>query len=178
MTGQKRKIKWFNVRAAKGFTLVETLIYLSLIGVTVSSFISFNLTISSIRNKNTAISEVQSNALTALGFVSGKLRTGKIISLPAAGEQGSSLVFRQSDAGVDLRFNVENGILYYSEGAGTEIAVTSPKVAITDMVFNNLTSGTDPANIRIAFGIGYNNPSNSLEYSYSQDYQTDINLRK
>jgi type II secretory pathway pseudopilin PulG len=163
----------------KGFTLVETLIYLSLIGVTITSFISFNLTISSARNKNTAISEVQSNALTALNFMSTKLRSAKKIILPIAGESSYSLIFRQSDNGVDLRIylNSENGILYYSEGAGTEIPITSSKVLINNLVFSNLTSGQDPGNIGINLGLQYNNPSNSMEFAYFQDYQTDINLR-
>jgi type II secretory pathway pseudopilin PulG len=165
-------------KSENGFTLVETLVYLFLIGLTISSFINFNLAISAARNKNTAISEVQSNALTALNFISAKLRSAKAITLPLAGESGSTTVFRVSDSVVDLRLNTEDGVLYYSEGAGNNEAITSSKVKITNLTFDNLTYGNEPGNIRIVLGLEYNNPSNSMEFTYSQDYQTDINLRR
>lgn len=163
---------------ARGFTLVETLVYISLIGVAISGFINFNMTISASRNKNMAINEVHANALTALEFISYKLRAAQTVVLPGAGTASSNIIFRSSTDGVDQEIKLDNDILYYIEGAGTPMAITSSKINIKTLVFSNKKTADDPDSIRIQMSMEYDNPDNSIEYAYSQDFRANVNLRR
>ena len=64
-----------------GFTLVETLIYLGIIGSVMTSFLYFGVSIFDYRNKSYAVQEVQANERMALNLISQKIRGAKDINI-------------------------------------------------------------------------------------------------
>ena len=64
-----------------GFTLVETLIYLGIIGAVMTSFLYFSVSIFDYRNKSYAVQEVQANGRMALNLISQKIRSAKDINI-------------------------------------------------------------------------------------------------
>ena len=64
-------------RGRTGFTLVETIIYIAILGMVASSFIFFSLSVSGSRNKTYVVQEVQANARTAFEMISQKIRAAE-----------------------------------------------------------------------------------------------------
>lgn len=155
----------------EGFTLVESLIYVAIIGIAVSSFISFGVSISGSRNKTYVVEETQANARVALDMISRYIRS-------ASGVNASSSVF-DLDPGVlslamdnasknptIIRLNHDNGVLEIQEGLAQPVTVTSDETRINNLIFHNLSSG-NRENIGVDLTIEYRGSDNSFKYSKS-----------
>ena len=57
-----------------GFTLIELIIYIGIIGAVAASFVSFSIYVSESRNKTYVFEEVQANSRTALNLMSQKIK--------------------------------------------------------------------------------------------------------
>ena len=173
----------YNLKANSGFTLIESLIYVALIGLVVSGFISFSLSISDLRNKNYVTQEVQANARTALNLITQKILSANSVNIGSSifgsdpGELSLSMTNESKNPTI-INLNVDNGILQITEGLSSAVAVTSNKVKITNLVFANLTSTGEKENIRIQMTVEYNNAEGDIKYNYSQTIQTAISLRQ
>lgn len=155
----------------KGFTLVESLIYVAIIGMAVSSFISFGVSISGSRNKTYIIEETQANARVAFDMISRYIRS-------ASGVNASSSVF-DLDPGVlsltmdnalknptIIKLNHDDGVLEIQEGLSQPVTITSDEIKISNLVFRNLSSGNRES-IGINLTIEYSGSDNSFKYSKS-----------
>lgn len=164
----------------KGFTLVETLIYVTIIGVVVSSFISFGVSISNSRNKTYVVEEVQANARVAFELISRTIRS-------ASGVNISTSIFN-TDPGVlslsmdnslknptIIKLDQDNGVLQIQEGLNPPVAFTSNEVKISNLVFSNLSSG-NRENISIDMTVEYSN-NLSTDFSYTKSLKTSASIR-
>ncbi|MFH1451450.1 MAG: prepilin-type N-terminal cleavage/methylation domain-containing protein [bacterium] len=159
----------------KGFTLIETLIYIAIIGMIVSSFVIFVLSISASRTKTYAVQEVQANSRFALDLLSQRIKSAQGIISPTPGNSASILILDMADA--DLTFNVTAGVLSATEGLADSIPITSSEVDVSSLIFTNLTAAEERENIRIEMTVNYQE-NNSKEYDYSQSFQTAVSLRR
>lgn len=166
----------------KGFTLVEILVYVAILGVVVASFVSFAISIASSRGKVYVQQEVQANARVALNLI-----TQKIIS--ANGVNFSSSNF-DSDLGVlslSMADNSKNptiisltgddGQIQIQEGTDPALPVTSNEVRVTNLVFTNLTSTSDKPNIKIDLTVE-SLSSSDVSYGYNYNLETAVSLRQ
>lgn len=161
----------------KGFTLIEVLIYIAIIGIVVSGFIAFALSINSSRAKTYVAQEVQANTRTALDLISQKIRLADNVVSPIEGDSASSLELDMSDPDPNLIFGVTDGVLGIAEGVGDPIPITSDEVNVSNLTFTNLAVSGERDNIRVEITIEYLGDG-SKEYEYSQSLQTAISLRK
>ena len=161
----------------QGFTFIETLIYLAIVGVVISSFISFSLSITAARNKAYVVQEVQANTRMALGLIARTIRQAGGVLNPASGTAAGSLTLDMPGPDPDIMFSLTSGILYITEGVGDPVAITSDEVNIVNLVFTNLALSTDKDNIRVEITAEYGN-SGSLEYAYSQSLRTAVSIRQ
>lgn len=167
-----------------GFTLVETLVYITIIAMVVVAFVSFSISVSNSRNKAYVVQEVQANARTTLDLISQRIRaavgvnTGSctfgsdpgVLSLAMAEETENPTI-------IDL--DQDNGSLQITQGLGDPVLITSNKVKVTNLVFTNLTPLTvDRENIRVEITLEYDNAGSDIEYTYSQSLQTAVSLRQ
>lgn len=167
----------------EGFTLIETLIYIAIIGMVVVSFVVFAMSISDSRNKAYVISEVQANHRTALNIISQRIRSAETVNIIGSifdSDPGalSLAMANGSKNPTIINLNQDDGILQITEGTAGPIAITSDEVKITDLVFTNLTGGEERKNIRIEITIVFNNADTDIEYNYSQSLQTAVSLRQ
>lgn len=161
----------------KGFTLIEVLIYITIIGAVVSGFIIFALSINSSRSKTYVIQEVQANARTALDLISQKIRLAEDVINPTEGNSNNSLILDMPNSDPDLTFSVTDGILGVAEGAGDPTPITSNKVNVSNLFFTNLAVSGERDNIRIEITVEYEGDG-SKEYEHSQSLQTAVSLRQ
>ena len=162
----------------KGFTLIEVLIYIAIIGIVVTSFITFSLSISETKNKNYVIQEVHANSRVALNLISQKIRGTQGVVNPTEGDTSNTLVLDIPDTDDNLTFNVEGNVLNITEGTAIPLAITSDEVKVTNLVFSNLTPTGERANIMVEITVEYNNAGTDIEYTYSQNLQTAVSLRQ
>ncbi len=159
----------------KAFTLIETLIYIAILGIVISGFIVFAFSISDSRNKNYVVQEVQANARTALNLISQNiLKSNGVNNI-----NDSILELSMSDSGDDPTIiNLNNNILYIKQGSADAVAVTSNEVKITNLVFTDLTSTSDKENIKIELTMEFNSTSTDPDFIYTQSWETAVNLRQ
>jgi type II secretory pathway pseudopilin PulG len=166
-----------NIIRLKGFTLVETLIYIAILGALLAYFISFSLSISNSRSKTYVMQEVNANARIALETLAENIRAADNISEPNAGTAEGTLKLDMPDPEDDISFGLSNGELKVTIGASVSYAVISDQVEITNLIFYNLASPGEKDNVRIFLTMEYRDPE-SKEYQYSRSFQTSVNLRK
>ena len=161
----------------KGFTLIEVLIYITIIGVVVSGFIAFALSINQSRAKTYVVQEVQANTRTALGLISQKIRLAEDVVTPSEGNSTSTLILDMPDPDANLTFSVTDGVLGIAEGLGDPTAITSDEVNVSSLSLTNWAITGERDNIRVEMTIEYKNPS-SKEYECSQSSQTSVSIRQ
>ncbi|RLC38577.1 hypothetical protein DRH27_01955 [Candidatus Falkowbacteria bacterium] len=162
------------IKDNKGLTLVETVIYTALIGIVISGFISYSLVIVSLKNKNYVIEEVNNSSRNVLTIVSKKVKQARAIISPAKGATSSVLIIEMS-GGATSSISSINNIVKYSTSSLTQ-NITSGHIEISDLVFNNLSSGGEKDNIRLTFTASYKEPG-SKEYMYEENLQTAVAIR-
>ncbi len=162
-------------RNRKAFTLIETLIYIAILGGLLAYFISFTLSISNSRSKSYVASEVNANARIALETIAQKIRLADDVVQPDLGASSDTLSLDMPDTGNHLVFSLEQGVLIYTQ-ASNSYNITSDEVNITNLLFTNLRAGDERDNINIVLTIEYRD-SDSQEYRYSKTFQTTLSLR-
>ncbi len=160
-----------------GFTLIEVSIYIAIIGIVVSSFITFALSINSSRAKTYVVQEVQANTRTTLDLISQKIRLADDVVNPGEGNSASSLELDMPNPDPNLTFIITEGVLGIAEGVGDPLPITSDEVYVSNLTFTNLTAVGEKDNIRVEITIEYRGDG-SKEYEYSQSLQTAVSLRK
>jgi prepilin-type N-terminal cleavage/methylation domain-containing protein len=155
-----------------GFTLVETLIYLAIIGVVVTSFVSFGISIMEARNKNLAVEEVQANARAVLSFMAEKIRSCKDISVPAEGAEGNILSLDMAGSADIINFSEQDGTVYATVDSSQPQFLTSSQVSVSDLNFLRLGQG----NVKINFTIKFRDDG-SKDFSFSEDVETAATMR-
>jgi len=160
----------------KGLTLIEILLYITIIGIIAQGFISFTLSVASTSSKTYVIQEVQANTRMVLDVISQKIRAADNIIAPDNGNSTSTLILDMPDTDLDLTLNVTNGVLEITEGVASSTPITSNRVNVSSLIFTNLAAGKKD-NVKIEITIIYR-AGESKEFEYSQTLQTSVNLRK
>ena len=164
----------------KGFTLVETLIYLAIVGMVMGSLISFGLSISQAREKTFAQQEVQANMRFVLDIMGRAIRESD-------GVDEENSIF-ESDAGRIQLFSAEasknpivllldtaENTVFIQEGMLVPVRLTSDEVNITRLIFENRTvEGSSKETIGIEIEMGYGNDLLNTR----REARTSVNIRR
>mgnify|MGYP001570786998 FL=1 len=159
----------------KGFSLVELIMYLaiigSLVGVVVGMFVSFNR----LRVKSESQTELTQNARSAIERLRQEIVKATSVASPSAGSTDVALQLNMSGGNLTC-FQISSGILQMAEGAATCASynpITSSKVSVTNSdIFTRIDNTSAKSTIQIKLTFTYNNRT---EYSYTT--QTTVGLR-
>jgi prepilin-type N-terminal cleavage/methylation domain-containing protein len=168
---------------AKGFSLIEVIIYIAVIGLAVVAIASFSFSIANSTSKNYVVQEVQGNTRTALNIITQRILAAEAVNTGSStfGTDPGVLSLQMADAAKNptvLNLTADDGVLQITEGASAAVALTTDEVNVTNLVFTNLTPSGARENIRIQMTIEFNNPSGDKEFEYSQSITTSITLRQ
>lgn len=167
----------------RGFTLVELIIYVSIISLIGTAAVHYTLGVSQARNKNEVTQQIQANGRTALQLVSQRIRGATGLNVASSTFDASpgvlTLTFATSTKNptvIDL--TSENGQLRIQEGTTAPVIITPATMQITNLTFTDLTSSSARANVRVQFTIEYINPSGDVVYDAAETFQTSVSVRQ
>lgn len=154
-----------------GFTLIELLLYVSLASfmlLTISIVLSFMF---QSRVKSQAISEVYEQGASVLQVITQQARNANSINSPAQSVSATSLSLAMVSVPLNPTiFDLLGGTIRITEGAQSPVALTSPRVVVSNLFFHNLTRNGTGGIIRVSFIISNSNPSNLNEYSFTRTF--------
>lgn len=167
----------------RGVSFIEIIIYVAVIGLVLTTFVSFGINVSNSRAKTYVIAEVQANMRAALVVMSQKIRAANGINIGASifdTDPGKLVLIMAGSAVNPTIFDLtqDNGMLRMTEGFDPAINVTNEKIKVTNLKFANLSGSGVRENIKINITLEYANDNSDVNYSYSQDIQTAISLRQ
>jgi type II secretory pathway pseudopilin PulG len=160
----------------KGFTLIETILYVAIMGIAISSFIAFGMSISASRSKTYVVQEVQANARLLTDVMSKSLKHARGVVSPMAGESNSLLVLDMPESEPDMTFSIIDGIVFLTDGVGEPTALVSSRVEVTDLQFSNIAQAGGQDSVLFEFGIKYRY-DNSPDFSYTDSFRSAVTLR-
>ena len=172
------------MKSSAGFTLVEMLIYLAIIGTISAGFIRYSVSITDSQGKTYVAQEVQANVRTAFNVMSAHIKAANGINTGAStfGSDPGVLSLSMDDSSKSptiINLTADDGVLQVKEGSSTAVPITSDEVQITNLVFTNLSQSGERAHVRIQMTIAINNDGvESRIYTYSKTLQTSVSTRE
>ncbi|MFH1089110.1 MAG: prepilin-type N-terminal cleavage/methylation domain-containing protein [Candidatus Uhrbacteria bacterium] len=161
----------------RGFTLIEMIIYIAIIGVIISGFVSYSLSLSSVRSKNHSMVAVQANGRVALEVITEKVHGAQAILTPVAGVSSNQLILDMPGANPDITFLVTDGVLTMQETGSSAVVITDNLTSVSNLLFTNLAASGERSNVQVEITLGYNVTANNVEFGYSKSYRTAVSPR-
>lgn len=161
----------------KAFTLVELVIYLSIVAVLLIVAGSFTWSIIKSDVKTGSHREIQQNGRLAMEKITRSIKAASEINSPNIGESGDFLSLAMSNE--DLNPTVielsDNEILL-TQGVNGPYALTSDQVLVANLQFTNLSYEDTPGTVRVEMTLDYNNLGLQTEYQASIDLTNTVSL--
>ncbi|MEI8060836.1 MAG: prepilin-type N-terminal cleavage/methylation domain-containing protein [Candidatus Berkelbacteria bacterium] len=162
----------------KGFTLIELLLYISLTGIILLSVSVFYFETLRSRVKNQTIAEVEQQGTIAMEQITQAIRNSSSIASPAVGTSAAAITLTSTTPAKNPTvFDLTTGTIRVSEDALAPVNLTTPKVAITALNFQNLSAASTKGVIKVSFTVSYINNSGRNEYDFSKTFTGAASLR-
>ena len=155
-------------------TLIEVLLYISLLSIMVIAISAFTALALQARIKGQTIGEVEQSSAQAIDIILTNIRFAKSINSPTRGNNASNLSLTMPGVSqtVDFRLN-SNKIEMQINGAGYS-AITFDKLAISTLNFANTTKSTSVGalgSVKVNFRSDYINNNGRNEYNFGKNFQ-------
>lgn len=162
----------------KGYTLIELLLYVTIVGTLLVAVSIFFAMTSESRIKNQSIVEVDQQGTFVMEYIASTVRNADSITAPTAGGTGASLTLAVPTGPLSPTvFDLNGTTLQVTEGASAAIALTNSKVQVTSLAFKNLSRASTPGVVQISLTLSRINPSGRNEYDYQKTFITSVSLR-
>lgn len=166
------------VQYAAGYTLIELLLYVSIVGSLLTAISVFFASAADARIKTQSIAEVDQQGNAALDYIAQTIRNADGITAPSAGSTGTSLTVSVPNVSLNPTvFNLSGTTLQVKEGGDAAVALTNSKVAVSSLSVTNLTRSGTKGIVQVSFVVSRVNVSNKNEYSYQKTFTTSAALR-
>lgn len=161
-----------------GYTLIELLLYVGLVGMLLGAATMFFGISTEARIKNQTVTEVNEQGAFVLDYIARTVRTSSSISTPTAGSSGNQLTVVVPTASLSPTvFSVSGGVLQVKEGTGTAVALTNSKVQVTSLAATNVTRSGTSGIVRISVTLARLNNAGRNEYDYTRTFTSSIGVR-
>ncbi len=162
----------------EGFTLIELIIYIAISSFVLGALFALYGSIYQLRVKNESIAEGEQQGQQIIQIISQTVRNAANINSPTAGTAGSILSLQTYSISTDPTiFTISNGIVSIQEGIGAPMALNSPKVTVSNLVFQNLARSGTHGIVKISFTINYTNGSTKVERNFIRNFYDSAAVR-
>lgn len=162
---------------ALGFTLLETMIYVMLVGVILTSAVMYWAEFLSAETKASVMHEVTHNARFALERVSIEVREAQAIDIAGSsfGVNPGILSLTVADPGSDpTSFTVVGGALVIQQGTNAALPLTDSAVVVTDFTVDDVSTAGRTRAVRISITVDSLNIGNLEELAASVTLVTTV----
>lgn len=154
-----------------GYTLIELLLYVALVGAVLTSVTFFFGVTLDARTKNQSILEVNEQGTAVMDIVTQTIRNSNSITVPTIGTSGASLTLVVPTGALSPTvFSLSSGAVQIKEGAGALAPLTSSKVQVSSLTFENVSRASTPGSVQVSFVVSRVNPNNRNEYDYQKTF--------
>jgi len=152
LTSRPRSCSFSKPKIENGFSLIELLLYISLSGIILLSILTFMASLLDARVKNQAIAEVDQSGTAIMQLITQTIRNATAINSPSSGTSASTLSLNTAvPANNPTVFDLSGGAIRITEGAGSPVNISSSRVVVSNLNFQNLSQPSAPGNIRLSF---------------------------
>jgi len=141
----------------KGFSLIELIIYISLVSVILLSITSFSFTLLNARSRNEVIAEVEQQGVLAMQKITQTVRNAEDIN--------------------SVVFDAANDALRITRNGGVPVDLTNSRVLVSDFSFDDLSRPGTPGLVRVQFTVSHKNPGAKALFEYSKTFYGSASLR-
>jgi len=161
----------------RGFSLIEFIIYISIVAIFLVSVTGFLWDIVLGNVKTTADQEVQYNTRFALTKIQQAIKGATAINAPVLHSSSNILTLEMRDSLLDPTiFDLFQGKLRVTQGGAGPYDVTTNRVIVQELEFVNLSYVDTPGTVRIGLKIDHINPSGQRAYDVSSHLITSVSL--
>ncbi len=158
-----------------GVSLIELIIFLGVFAMIISVALPLFFSATENRLLQQTISVVEQNGTQMLQNTSIHVHASERIISPAAGHTGSVLVLQTGDTATDPTIiGISSGSLVIIKHA-TKEPVSSPQVAITNLVFKNTSTSTSRQSLKMSFNLS-RTIRLQMPHSYARMFETTFSL--
>jgi prepilin-type N-terminal cleavage/methylation domain-containing protein len=161
-----------------GYTLIELLLYVALIGILLTAVVGFFTMTADARVKNQTINEVNDQGVFAIDTITQSLRNATSITAPSTGASGGQLTIVMPTSAISPTiFNLSGTTLQIKEGTNTAVSLTNSKVQIIAFSVKNLSRPSTPGIAQISLTLARVNGSGRNEYEYTKTFTASVAIR-
>jgi type II secretory pathway pseudopilin PulG len=176
---KKLSVKRYSLNACDGFTLIELLLYIGISSTLLISLVIFLGTITRAHIKNAAVSEVEYQGARVMEVIRHVAATAQTVNSPAEGASAATLSLNISTTEDNPTvFDISGSKVRITQGASAPVELTSSRVVVSDLIFNNLTRPDGADVVRVSFTLAHANPSGGNEYEFAKTFYGSANLQK
>ncbi len=133
----------------RGFTLVETVLYFAIVSVFLLAATMFSLQILNAFKLSENSQEIQSNIMLSLDEMTGSIKAAdSIVDTGSVFDNDNGILILSID-GVQTKFYLNEGAVYFQEGVSTPIKLTSENVVVPILRFHKIEEDKTPTQIII-----------------------------
>ncbi len=166
-------------RKAKGFTLLELLLYMGISVTMLAVLASIGITVLESKAKAHAEEEMHYTAAFVMEKVQRAVDRAVSIHTPEMGTTSSSLTLHMEDASNDPTvFEVLDGIMRMTEGEGEPQPISGAGVRVPVFSVSNVTGEHGAGTLRIELQIETYNPEEIQAYHASGTYYTTVGIQQ
>ena len=136
------------LHARFGFTLIESIIYTLIVTMTITGFILIVQATFNIQTKFKAQTLLHEHLRFSLQKMEARVQAADTVTYPPAGTTSTRLTLAMSETSKHPTiFELQNGVLMFTEGTNPGIALTSEKMYVNAFTVTHTT--TTPSSVRI-----------------------------
>ena len=164
-----------------GFSLIEALVYIAVLSIIITAVVSFILWSVYSYTKAKVARETLDNAERVIRVITNEIREADSIYTPTTTASQLSLeTVKYLPLGEEITyidFYLCDSRLCFKKESQDPIVLTSDEVEITNLTFNQISSGGVESSIQISLTIDYKNPTGRSEYDASVSLTSTASLR-
>lgn len=162
----------------RGFTLIETIIYIALISVILTMTLLATIGLLETKNRTAARLEVEEEANFLMGKIGWALAGARAVTAPAAGATSTALTVEKFNfAQNPITFDLADGAVRIRYGSAAPTPLLSESAIVQNLVFEHITGGGNPA-MKIVLSLEVNPQGPYAQYPAQTVAETTIALRK
>ncbi|PJA90482.1 MAG: hypothetical protein CO137_00160 [Candidatus Magasanikbacteria bacterium CG_4_9_14_3_um_filter_32_9] len=167
------------IKNKKGFSLVELVLYISVLIILLGSIFLFMGLVFESKAKSQTINEVERQGEFIIRTILQTVRNTNTINSPTVGSSSNSLSINvKNPTNSPTTFALNGTGLVMTEASQTPVILNNNLVEIKNIVFRNVSQPSTTGIIRVEITIAHVNPENQNEFKYEKTFYGSATVRK